>query len=55
MTVGIENIEEGIWFGLHCTLNSECEIKEIAIIDLTKDSYKLVFELIQKIDKNYLT
>ena len=54
MTVGDEDFEEGIWFGLNCTFNDESEIKEIVILDLTKDAYKPTVELIEKFEKGYL-
>ncbi len=54
MTVGDEDFEEGIWFGLNCTFNDGSEIKEIVILDLTKTAYKSAIELIRKFEKGYL-
>lgn len=54
MTVGDEDFENGIWFGLNLTFNNETEINEIVILDLTKKAYPKLTELINKMENGYL-
>lgn len=54
MTVGDEDFENGIWFGLNLTFNPETEINEIVILDLTKKAFTKTTELIKKIENGYL-
>lgn len=54
ITVGKNDFEEGLWFGLTCAFNDEVEIKETIILDLTKSIYKQTIELINKFEKGYL-
>lgn len=54
MTVGDEDFENGIWFGLKLTFNPETEINEIVILDLTKKAFSKTIELIKKMEKGYL-
>ncbi len=54
MTVGDEDFEEGIWFGLYCTFNDGTEIKEIVILDLTKSAFEPTTELIKRFENGYL-
>ncbi|HEY8688382.1 MAG TPA: hypothetical protein VIM07_04045 [Chitinophagaceae bacterium] len=53
ITVGEKDFENGIWFGIYSTLNSESEINEIIIIDVTKKYRKDTFELIEKFKNGY--
>ena len=54
MTVGDEDFENGIWFGLNLTFNPETEINEIVILDLTKKAFSKTTELIKKMENGYL-
>ena len=36
-TTSHEDLEEGVWFGIFTASNEECEIKEVVIINATKD------------------
>jgi hypothetical protein len=54
MTVGDEDFENGIWFGLNLTFNPEIDINEIIILDLTKKAFTKTTELIIKLEKGYL-
>ena len=54
MTVGDLDFENGIWFGLHLTFNSETEINEIIIVDVTKKAFDKTTELIKKFETGYL-
>ncbi len=54
MTVGDEDFEKGIWFGLNLTFNPETEINEIVILDLTKKPFSKTIELIKKMENGYL-
>jgi hypothetical protein len=54
MTVGEEDFENGIWFGLTLTFNSETEINDIVILDLTKKAFTKTIELIKKMERGYL-
>lgn len=54
MTVGGEDFEEEIWFGLMNTFNGDVEIDEILIID-TDCTWKLeLLSLIRKFEDGYL-
>lgn len=54
MTVGDEDFENGIWFGLNLTFNSDTEINEIVILDVTKKAFEKTTELIKRLEKGYL-
>ncbi len=54
MTVGDENFEDGLWFGLNLTFNDETDINEIIILDVTKEAFKKTLDLIDKFEKGYL-
>ncbi len=54
MTVGDEDFDNGIWFGLNLTFNSETDINEIIILDLTKKAFIKTTELIKKLENGYL-
>ncbi|WP_143955617.1 hypothetical protein [Robertkochia solimangrovi] len=54
MTVGEEDFENGIWFGLNLTFNYETDIDEIIIIDMTKKAFGKITELIEKLENGYL-
>jgi len=54
MTVGNDDFENGIWFGLNMTFNPETEIDEIVILDLTKKAFAKTTELVRKIENGYL-
>jgi hypothetical protein len=54
MTVGDEDFENGLWFGLNLTFNDGSEIKEIVILDVTKKAYNKTIELIRKFENGYL-
>jgi hypothetical protein len=54
MTVGDKDFENGIWFGLNLTFNSETDINEIVIVDVTKKAFKKTTELIKKLENGYL-
>ncbi len=54
MTIGEESFENGIWFGLNLTFNSETEIREIVIVDLAKQGFDKILELINKFESGYL-
>ena len=54
MTVGEEDLEVGLWFGLNYTLNEEVKINEIIILDLIKSTYTQIIELIDKFKKQPL-
>ncbi len=53
ITAGFENYEEGLFFGLNTTNNVETEIKEIIIVDLTKQAFKQTIEIIKKLEEKY--
>ena len=54
MTVGDDNFENGLWFGINLTFNGETDINEIIILDLTKQAYNQTIELLNKFEKGYL-
>ena len=54
MTVGDEDFENGIWFGLNLTFNPETEINEIVILDLTNKAFAKTTELIKKFENGFL-
>ncbi len=54
MTAGEEDFEEGIWFGLNLTFNSETEINEILILDIAKKYKSRTLDLIRKFENGYL-
>ena len=54
MTVGDEDFENGIWFGLNLTFNSETDINEIVVLDVTKKAFEKTTELIKKLENGYL-
>lgn len=54
MTVGDEDFEEGIWFGLMNTFNSDVEIDEILIIDTDCSWKEELLSLIIKFENGYL-
>ncbi|AUP80395.1 hypothetical protein [Flavivirga eckloniae] len=54
MTVRYEDFENGIWFGLNLTFNSETKINQIVIVDVTKKAFDKTTELINKFENGYL-
>ena len=54
MTVGDEDFEEGIWFGLMNTLNDDVEIDKIFIIDTDCTWRQKLINLIKKFESGYL-
>ena len=54
MTVGDEDFEEGIWFGLMCTFNGDVEIDKITIIDTDCKWKDELIKLIRKFEEGYL-
>ncbi len=54
ITVGDEDFENGIWYGLNLTFNQETDIVEIIILDLTKLAFKKITDLIKKMENGYL-
>jgi len=54
MTVGGEDFEEGIWFGLMNTFNGEVEIDKILIIDTDCNWKPELLNLIKKFENGYL-
>mgnify|MGYP003634313159 CR=1 FL=1 len=53
MTIGEKDFDNGIWFGLNLTYNSETDINEIIILDVTKNALSKTIELIDKFEKGY--
>lgn len=54
MTVGDEDFEEGIWFGLTNTFNRDVEIDKILIIDTDCNCKPQLLNLIKKFENGYL-
>lgn len=54
MTVGDEDFEEGIWFGLMCTFNGDVEIDKIQIVDVDCKWKNQITQLIKKFEEGYL-
>ena len=54
MTVGDEDFEEGIWFGLMCTFNGDVEIDKIHIIDTDCKWKNQLTQLLKKFEDGYL-
>ena len=54
MTVGDQDFENGLWFGLNLTFNSDTEINTIVILDVTKEAYKKTVDLIKRMESGYL-
>lgn len=54
ITVSDEDFENGVWFGLNLTFNSETDINEIIIVDVTKKALDKTIELINKLENGYL-
>lgn len=54
MTVGDEELDEGIWYGLNLTFNGDIEINKIYIIDTDCTWEKEIEELITKFKEGYL-
>ena len=54
MTVGNEDFEEGIWFGLKLTFHNETKIDETIILDITNKAYPKLMELIIKMENENL-
>jgi len=54
ITVGDEDFENGIWFGIYLTQNEKIEIKEIVILDITKNAKENLTELVAKFENGYL-
>jgi len=54
ITVGGENLDEGIWFGLNLTFNGDVEIDKIQIIDTDCKWKNEIVKLISKFKEGYL-
>jgi hypothetical protein len=54
MTTGEEDFENGIWFGIYLTLNEETEIKQVVILDVSRNSREKTIELVKKFELGYL-
>ena len=54
MTTGVEDFENGIWYGVYVTHNEETEINQVVILDVTKKSFEKTLELIRKFEMGYL-
>ena len=54
ITVSDEDVEEGIWFGIYSAYTDEVEIKQILILDFTKNTKEKIIKLISKFQAGYL-
>ncbi|MFL1896431.1 hypothetical protein ACJRPK_12070 [Aquimarina sp. 2-A2] len=54
MTVGNEDFDNGIWYGLNLTFNSETDINEILIVDVTNKAFEKTTQLIKKFENGFL-
>ena len=54
MTTGIEDFENGIWYGIYVTHNEETEINHVVILDITKKAFKKTLKLVRKFENGYL-
>jgi len=54
LTVGDEDFDEGMWFGLNLTFNRDVEIHKILIIDTDCKGKEVIEKLIGKFEEGYL-
>lgn len=54
ITVGDDDLEEGLWFGLYCALNDGEEIIDYLIVDFTRQQEKKIIKLVERFDDGYL-
>lgn len=56
MTTGHDELEDGIWFGLFSAYNDECEIKHVAIINVTNDPayFEVTSNIVNKFRSGYI-
>lgn len=54
ITVGDEDFEEGIWFGIYSTNNPETDVEKIIILDVTKEAKQKTMDLVLRFENGYI-
>ena len=54
MTAGDEDFENGVSQGIYITYQSEIQINQVVILDVTRQAFSKTYELVSKFESGYL-